>query len=82
MTNLADTLAMLEANATENLANWRSDVPRKDDTAFINGHKVTAYASPCSGRNRFKNWATVRWYLNGKVVSRINLVKTLTENQS
>lgn len=76
--DFADTLATLAANAA---FNFNLDAPswaaRKPDTMEVNGHKVHAYFVPCSGRNRFKSWGSVRWYLNDKVVSRANLLKAL-----
>jgi len=79
MTDIADNLAILQANAIANLANYHTNLPSKQDRATINGQEIAAYAIRNSGRNSFKNWASVRWYLNGKVVSRANLIKALNE---
>jgi len=82
MNNLTDILANVEANAITNLANCRLfdvNVPQHQYRIVINGYQVSAYALLCSGRAKLKNWATVRWYLNGMPVSRINLIKTLTK---
>ena len=90
MTDFSDTLEMIEANAAFNANAWNEEaharrngvaieVTRKPDTTEINGLKVHAYAVANSGRSTRKNWWSIRWYLNDKVVSRANLIKKLAE---
>jgi hypothetical protein len=68
--------AQLAGVAEPDAPSWEA---RKTDTMMINGCKVHAYFVASSGINRTKpkHWGSVRWYLNGKVVSRANLVKAL-----
>ena len=80
-----DTLAVLEANAGWNAEAFRNQFRVKESAppnykeviAQINGRKVSAYAIFNSSHKRFNRWWSVRWYLDGKVVSRANLIKTL-----
>ena len=69
--------AQLAGVAEPDVSSW--EMRKKTDTMMIGCCKVHAYFVRSSGLNRAnpKKWGSVRWYLNGKVVSRANLVKAL-----